>query len=182
MNIAPLGREATLEDLYREEGKAELVDGQLVLMSPGGDFHGYASTSISTSLRIFERAHGGGRAYGDGTTFVPNSRRTFSPDAAWFVGPSSRTKVIAGVPVFVAEVRSEDDYGPVAERRMAAKRADYFAAGSKVVWDVDVNREGVVRVYRADAPERPTLYRRGEVAEAEPAVPGWTMPVDELFY
>ena len=29
--------------------------------------------------------------------------------------------------------------------------------------------------------ERATLYRRGEIAEAEPAVPGWTMAVDDLF-
>jgi len=27
----------------------------------------------------------------------------------------------------------------------------------------------------------PTVYRRGQIAEAEPAVPGWTMPVDDLF-
>jgi hypothetical protein len=39
----------------------------------------------------------------------------------------------------------------------------------------------VVRVYRASNPEDPTIYRRGEMAEAEPAVPGWRMPVDELF-
>jgi hypothetical protein len=36
-------------------------------------------------------------------------------------------------------------------------------------------------VYRSDKPETATIYHRGEVAEAEPAVPGWTMPVDELF-
>jgi hypothetical protein len=41
--------------------------------------------------------------------------------------------------------------------------------------------EQVVRVYRADSPETPITYRRGELAEAEPAVPGWRMPVDELF-
>jgi Uma2 family endonuclease len=39
----------------------------------------------------------------------------------------------------------------------------------------------VVRVYRADEPEQPTIYRRGEEAEAEPAVPGWKMKVDDLF-
>ena len=36
----------------------------------------------------------------------------------------------------------------------------------------------VVRVYRVT---EPAIYRRGEIAEAEPAVPGWKMPVDELF-
>lgn len=59
---------------------------------------------------------------------------------------------------------------------------DYFDAGTQVVWDVDVVQEGVVRIYRADGSEHPTVYRRGEVAEAEPAVPGWTMPVNDLFF
>jgi hypothetical protein len=40
---------------------------------------------------------------------------------------------------------------------------------------------GQVRVYRASDPSMPTLYRRGEHAEAEPAVPGWRFPVAELF-
>ena len=68
-----------------------------------------------------------------------------------------------------------------AEREMAEKRADYFAAGTKVVWDVDLLGDDVVRVYRADSPEQPTVYRRGETAEAEPAVPGWKFVVNELF-
>jgi hypothetical protein len=38
----------------------------------------------------------------------------------------------------------------------------------------------VIRVYRQDDAD-PTVYRRGEIAEAEPAVPGWRFPVDELF-
>jgi hypothetical protein len=50
-----------------------------------------------------------------------------------------------------------------------------------VVWDVDLLAQDVVRVYRAAEPESPTLYRRGERAEAEPAVPGWRMSVDEHF-
>ena len=90
-------------------------------------------------------------------------------------------KFLSEAPVFAVEVRSEGDYGPAAEREMAAKRADYFAAGTKVVWDVDLLSEDVVRVYRAESPEQPTIYRRGETAEAEPAVPGWTFAVDELF-
>ena len=50
---------------------------------------------------------------------------------------------------------------------MAAKRTDYFAAGTQVVWDVDLIREKVIRVYRASAPEQPTIYRPGDSAEAE---------------
>jgi hypothetical protein len=42
-------------------------------------------------------------------------------------------------------------------------------------------RERLVRVYCAGEPDRPTVYRSGDVAEAEPALPGWTMPVAELL-
>jgi hypothetical protein len=49
------------------------------------------------------------------------------------------------------------------------------------VWDVDLLSEDVVRAYRADDSEHPKVFRRGEMADAEPAVPGWTMPVDDLF-
>jgi Uma2 family endonuclease len=86
-----------------------------------------------------------------------------------------------GAPRFAVEVRSEGDYGRAAERKMAAKRDDYFAAGTLVVWDVDLLSDDVVRVYRATDPDQPTIYRRGELAEAEPAVPDWRMPVDDLF-
>jgi hypothetical protein len=30
-------------------------------------------------------------------------------------------------------------------------------------------------------PKHPLIFRRGDVADAEPAVPGWQMPVDDLF-
>ena len=59
--------------------------------------------------------------------------------------------------------------------------ADYFAAGTLVVWDVYLLSEDVVKVYRSTAPDSPTVYRRGDTAEAEPAVPGWRMAVDDLF-
>jgi Uma2 family endonuclease len=125
---------ASIADLYRVEGKAEIVGDELVLMTPTGGLHAYAITEIAASLREF-----------------------------------------------AVEVRSEEDYGPAAERTMSEKRADYFAAGTLVVWDADVLKGQVVRVYRATDPTLPTIYRRGELAEAEPAVPGWSMPVEDLF-
>lgn len=175
--------EATLEDLYKVEGKAELVNGEIVLMSPTGQLPHYAARAIFLSLHDYERRTGGGYAVTDGAGFAVDlpRRKSFSPDAAFYMGSLDSMKFFAGAPVFAAEVRSENDYGPRAERQMEEKRADYFAAGTRVVWDVDLLAEEVVRVFRADEPERPTVYRRGEEAEAEPALPGWRMPVDELF-
>jgi len=111
---------------------------------------------------------------------LPN-RRSFSPDVAYTGELLLTGKFIEGAPIFAVEVRSEGDYGPAAERAMAAKRDDYFAAGTLVVWDVDVLEAQTVSVYRARDPITPTLYRRGDLAEAEPALPGWSMPVDDLF-
>jgi Uma2 family endonuclease len=177
--------EATIDDLYHvtEDGKAEIVNGELVLMSPTGGVPGRASGEIYISLREYERRVGGGYAFPDNVGFIVNlpNRRSFSPDAAFYKGELRGGLFLEGAPVFAVEVRSEDDYGPAAERRMAAKRADYFAAGTLVVWDVDVLREKLVRVYRADDPDKPTAYCAGEIAEAEPALPGWTMAVDEIF-
>jgi Uma2 family endonuclease len=90
-------------------------------------------------------------------------------------------KFLNGAPVFAAEIWSENDYGREAEIEIEAKRQDYFAAGTLVVWDVDLLSDDVIKVYRASEPDKPKIYRRGEVAEAEPAVSGWRMPVDELF-
>jgi Uma2 family endonuclease len=175
--------EATIEDLYKVEGKAELVNGEIILMSPTGILPNYAAGEIFSSLRAHSKRSKYGRAFTDNTAFVVNlpHRKSFSPDTGFYVGPNSGMKFFQGAPVFAVEVRSEGDYGPRAVRRMAEKRADYFAAGTLVVWDVDLLSEDVVRVYRADDPERAVIYSRGEIAEAEPAVPGWTMAVDDLF-
>ena len=174
--------EATIEDLYKVEGKAELVNGELVHMSPTGGIPHLAALEITTSLQAYQRAIKKGHAVGDNTAFVVNlpHRKSFSPDAGFYTG-NVTMKFFEGAPVFAAEVRSEGDYGPKAERQMALKRADYFATGTLVVWDVDLLSDSVIRVYRSTEPENPTTYERGQIAEAEPAVPGWTMAVDDLF-
>ena len=175
---------ATIDDLYRvpENAKAELVDGKLVPMSPTGSLPSAVAGAIYASLREYQQRHGGGRAYADNTGFLVNlpHRRSFSPDAAFHRDSRLSMKFIEGAPVFAVEVRSEGDYGPAAEKALARKRADYFAAGTLVVWDVDLLGEDVVRVHRASSPE-PTIHRRGDIADAEPAVPGWRLAVDQLF-
>ena len=181
----PTHTEATLDDLYRvaENGKAELVNGELVLMSPTGGVPGRAGGDIYSSLREYERRTKRGYAFPDNVGFTVNlpNRGSFSPDAAFHHGPLQGGRFLDGAPIFAAEVRSENDYGEHAEQELRQKRADYFAAGTLVVWDVDVLRERVVRVYRADTPDQPTIYRSGDRAEAEPAVPGWSMAVDDLL-
>lgn len=177
--------EATIEDLYRvpDHGKAEIVNGEIVLMPPTGFMPGRSGANIYDSLREYERRTKSGYAIPDNIGFIVNlpHRRSFSPDAAFFTGAPTGMKFLEGAPVFAAEVRSENDYGPSAERAIADKRADYFAAGTLVVWDVDLLAGDVVKSYTAADPSKPMAYRRGEVADAEAALPGWSMAVDDLF-
>jgi len=174
--------EQLVAELYTIDGKAEIIEGKIVMMSPSGDMHGRAAGAIYVSLFSYE-SESDGRAYPDNVGFLVDlpDRKSFCPDAAFHTGPSTGMKFLDQSPDFAVEVRSEGDYGPAAEKQMAAKRKGYFSAGTKVVWDVDLLSDEVVRVYRTDQPEEPTIYRRGERAEAEPAVPGWSLSVDELF-
>src|SRR6476646_58921 len=111
--------EATIEDLYQvpENGKAEIVDGELVLMSPTGDLPSTAALEIAVSLRAYARKSRIGRAYADNAAFMVNlpHRRSFSPDAAFYIGPRTGGKFLEGAPIFAVEVQSEGDYGQRAE-------------------------------------------------------------------
>jgi Uma2 family endonuclease len=134
-------------------------------------------------LAEYETLTGLGHFAPDNVGFIVRlpHRQSFSPDAGFYTQDETGLDFVDGAPIFAVEVRSAGDYGPKAEREMAAKRADYFAAGTLVVWDVDLQSDDVVRSYRADSPDNPTIYRHGDLADAEPALPGWQMPVDDIF-
>lgn len=178
--------EATIEDLYYipEHGKAELVNGAIVTMPACGFLPNRGASKIFMRLFQHEAFVPSGYACSDNIGFIvdlPN-RKSFSPDASFFVGPTTGMKFLNGTPIFAVEVRSEHDYGPTAEREMAAKRRDYFAAGTLVVWDVDLQSDDVIRAYDQNHPDPPVIYRRGDTARATLALPGWEFPVDELFF
>jgi Uma2 family endonuclease len=177
---------ATLDDLLRVEGKAELIGGRIVNLMPTGHEPNQVAGRIYRRLADFVDDSGRGHAYTDNMGFtVPelrSGRESFSPDAAYFEGsiPPDEMLFVAGPPAFAVEVRSRSDRGPAAERAMAAKRADYFEAGTLVVWDVDPVAE-TIAVYRSASPTSPTVYTKGTFAEAEPAVSGWTIDVNWVF-
>ena len=184
--MATVGHErATIDDLYVEDGKAELIGGRIIQQMATDFTANRVALRISFDLMRHELQNGGGFAGGDGLGFVvpelSSGRESFAPDAAFRLGPlpRDRRRFVSGPPTLAVEVRSEGDYGPSAERAMAAKRADYFEAGTLVVWDVDPDGR-VIRSHRG-AGQAPTVFAAGEVAHAEPAVPGWEIAVDEVF-
>jgi Uma2 family endonuclease len=177
---------ATLEDLYREPGKAELIGGRIVRFMATGRKPARIGGRIYRSLDDHAEQTGRGEAYPDNVGFaipmLPSRRQSFSPDASYYLGPFPENPMhfLDGPPTLAVEVRSDSDYGDTAEEALAEKRNDYFAAGTLVVWDVDPVEE-CIHVYRLKDPDRPTTYRRGQMAEAEPAVAGWQVSVDWIF-
>ena len=177
---------ATLDDLYRTPGKAELIGGRIVNFMATGYRPNRVAFRIARSLDDHAEETGKGVTCTDNIGFaVPklsSGRESFSPDASYYSGPLPQNpmRFIEGPPTLAVEVRSENDYGDAAEEEMADKRSDYFAAGTLVVWDVDPVDE-CIHVHRASAPDQPTTYRRGQVAEAEPAVAGRRVAVDWIF-
>jgi len=177
--------EATVDDLARVEGKAELVNGKIRKMSPSGYGHVKIAMRIARSLANFEDSSKSGFAFGDGGGFLCDlpHRKSFSPDAGYYDGalPENSADFLPEPPKFAVEIRSKSDHGPAAESSMASKRADYFAAGTRAVWEVDSEGPVIVRLYLASDPDTPVEFRRGEVAHAEPVLPGWRLPVDDIL-
>jgi Uma2 family endonuclease len=178
---------ATLDDLYAVEGKAELIAGRIVSYMPSGFAPSHAEMRIALRLDAYSEQTKSGIAFPDGLGYalkqpLTNGRQSFCPDASFYTGslPKNRMRFIDGVPALAVEVRSEGDYGEAAEERLAAKRADYFEAGTQVVWDVDPLAR-TIAVYRSTTPEQPAVYSRGQTADAEPALPGFRIVLDDLF-
>jgi Uma2 family endonuclease len=186
-NPIPPSTPATIDDLYCVEGKAELINGRIVRYMATGDLPGAVALQIVVRLLMYAQQTGVGIARGDNVGYalprqLRSGRQSFSPDASYYVGPlpANRMKFIDGTPTFAVEVRSEGDYTPAAQREIAAKRADYFEAGTLAVWDVDPVAQ-TVTLYQSAAPTQPLVFRAGDLAHAEPAVPGWTVAVREIF-
>ena len=177
---------ATLDDLARVHGKAELIGGRVVEFMPTGRRPSLVAGRIFRWLDKYAGQVGRGEVHGDNVGYaipeLSSGRESFSPDASYYEGPpqADDMRFIEGPPTFAVEVRSEGDYGPAADAEYAAKRADYFEAGTRAVWDVDPVAHTVKR-YTADAPNQPAVFAVGDEADAEPALPGWRVPVADLF-
>jgi len=176
---------ATPDDLMRTEGKAELIGGRVVEYIATGIRPSQVAANIYVNLRICARQRGA-TAFTDNIGYIvpelASGRESFSPDTSYFDGalPQDLMHFVDGPPTLAVEVRSKESYSRRAELEMADKRADYFEAGTKVVWDVDPIAE-TIDCYRADAPDKPVHFGKNDIADAEPAVPGWRISGAEVF-
>jgi hypothetical protein len=80
-------KQATVADLYKEPGKAEIVEGRIVRSMPTGFLPNNAASEICMSLRVYAKSKKYGHALCDGGGYIvdlPNCK-SLSPDAAFYL-------------------------------------------------------------------------------------------------
>src|SRR3954468_13969610 len=79
-----------VEQLYRvpDGRKAEIIDGEIVLVSPTQRVPNIAAGRIFASLDAYAQREANGYAFTDNMSFIVNlpGRGSFSPDAAYYLG------------------------------------------------------------------------------------------------
>ncbi len=169
----------TDDDLLQLTGRHELVRGALRPMSPAGYEHGLIAMMLGSSLRQHVAAHRLGTVTAAETGFRLGPDTVRAPD----VGFVSRERAEAvgrpsgywpGAPDLSIEVVSpHDSYSDVID-----KLRDFFEAGTLVVLVVNP-RNRTVAVHRS--PVAATLVGVGETLTVDDVVPGWSVPVADLF-
>ena len=161
----------------------ELVKGELRKMAPAGNRHGYVAGEVFGELRKHVKANGLGRTYAAETGFKlasdPDVVR--APDAA-FVSRArlDETGLVSGywpgAPDLAVEVVSPNDR----HSDVMDKALDWLEAGCRMVLVADPERR-IVTVYRSREDIRVLTAKAGDVVEGADVVPGWTLPVVEIF-
>ena len=166
---------------WSDDVQAELVRGEVYLSPMPGLAHGRIVRNIFIALYQYVLARNVGEVFGDGLGYVlPELYRTNrSPDVSFIrAGTLPAAAPVKGsaraVPDLAVEVLSPSDMA----RKLETKVADYFAAGTAVVWIVDP-RSRRVTVRTPDGASR--VLGEGETLDGAPVLPEFTLPVIDVF-
>jgi Uma2 family endonuclease len=172
----------TGEELFAmgDIGRAELVKGELIYMSPTEHPHGYYEVNFVLALGAFVRTHKLGRVLsGEVGIYTSRNPDTVRGADVAFISNERLAQVQSSsyldvAPELIVEVMSPDDrWSEVNE-----KLEEYFAIGVKMIWVADP-RGRQVYVYRSLTDiER---FTADESLSAGEVLPGFNVPVAELF-
>lgn len=177
-------KQVTAAELLRmpDDGfRYELVRGELRKMNPAGSEHGYIAGRIFSRLERHVDESGFGRTYIAETGFElysdPDTVR--APDAAFV----SRERVEAagdapgyfpGAPDLAVEVVSPND----THSEVTGKALEWLEAGCRMVLIAE-QKGKTVTVYRSRSDIR--ILTEGDTVDGADVVPGWSLPVAEVF-
>lgn len=174
----------TIEDLLELPGNTryELIEGQLVEMSPTQESHIKVTSRLSRALgRYFDEHPDRGDVWvGSGGYIVMRGPDTVTePDlcivsTAQAAGRSGRGMgYMPFAPMIPIEVKSPNDTEPAIARKLGL----YLAAGVTEVWWARPI-QGTVTIHRPDGMIE--LFRLGETLQTD-ALPGFRMELNDLF-
>ena len=156
-------KRATLDDLYRTPEKAELIGGRIVHLMSTGRKPGRVGGRIYRSLDDYSQQNGG-EAFPDNVGYavplLPSGRESFrrTPRGTRGRFRPIRCGSLKALRLVPSRSAVEATLGRPQKRKWRTNCADYFQAGTVVVWDVDPIAE-CVHVYRAGDPEHAVSYR-----------------------
>lgn len=175
---------ATVRDLIRVNERkdgpvCELIDRTLVEKTMGLE-EGYIAALLITALNIFVQPKRLGAIVDaqSGQKMVFGNVRM--PDVSyiraerWVEYLTTRAKVAPFAPDLAVEVLSESN----TRAEMDRKRREYFASGTRLVWEVNPRRR-TVAVYTDERQSR--RLTAADTLDGGDVLPGFTLPVAELF-
>ena len=175
-------RVVTAEELfqYPDSKYYELVRGVPRVSEPPGGMHGRIAGSIVAHLRNHVERLGLGTVLVESGYVLQRAPDTVRGPDVSFVSlarlPPDQIpeQFIPGAPDLAVEILSPSSRWSEVEEKIA----DYFAAGARLVWVVDPAERRVIVRY----PDRPPrVVTAGESLDGEDVVPGFALPLAELF-
>ncbi|MCX7969148.1 MAG: Uma2 family endonuclease [Armatimonadetes bacterium] len=162
----------------KHEGKVELVDGEVILMTPAGLEQGGICADLLTRLNNYVRRHKLGRVFDAQTGFRPHENMR-APDIS-FVSFERLPKgeLPKGFGRFAPDLAVEVFAPNETVADYEDKVAEYLSWGVRLIWLVDPNTR-TVTVVRADG-ERKVLGEK-DVLSGEDVVPGFKIRVKKIF-
>lgn len=159
----------------------ELVRGEVRERMPAGLPHGLVAIAIGHRIAEFALRTRLGVALAAETGFWiahPEGDSVRAPDVAFLrrerLPKPLPASFCAVVPDLVVEVISPND----AYSALREKVDEWLGAGASVVWVVDPQRR-LVEVYQTGKPVQ--VLREGDVLTAEQVMPGFQLPVQDIF-
>jgi Uma2 family endonuclease len=163
------------------DGRWELIDGELVEMSPSAEESSNISATITILIGQFVRAHRLGRMYtAEGGFVLFSDRETVrAPDVAFVradrVPQGKARKHFARLaPDLVVEVLSPSDRAG----EVLSKIEMYREAGVRLIWVVDPEPK-TVTVLTENQPV--TVFKSDGVLDGGTVLPGFSVAVAEIF-
>jgi Uma2 family endonuclease len=158
----------------------ELDNGVLVMMMrPSGRHAGLHARVTGYLFSAGEQLGYGQVKTEPGLVLWRNPDRVVGPDVAFFAKSifplrESREGYYETMPSLVVEVRSKNDSRPFIDRKVN----DYLQAGVPLVWVVDADDQTVLVMRTGAATQTLGI---GEVLTAENLIPGFRLPIADLF-